>query len=319
MRILFDPTSIPEIQKSVVTIGNFDGVHRGHISLIHKVIERAHTHKAVSVAITFEPHTRLVLGNEPMALLTTFKEKCLLLEHTGLDYLICISFSKAFASKTHEEFLSDTLLGTLKACEIVVGSNHSFGKNKSGDENFLQNAMSRMHFNLFVADLESSFGALVSSTTIRQAIITGDMAHAIELLSHPYLLIAERIAGLGIARTMGFPTVNFAYPPAVKVLPPPGVYAAELLFKGTVQFGAFYMGDCPTFEGRTAHGEFHSLQYKEPLPNVSEEGCIVMHSFIRPDEKFDNPALLTAQIAKDITSITTFFSQEKKNADQQRA
>jgi riboflavin kinase / FMN adenylyltransferase len=315
MYILEQHEKLPENVCSVVSVGNFDGVHHGHQRLIKEVVTRAKLHSCASVLITFDPHTRQVLNPDLfIQLLTTFHEKALLIEKEGIDYLVRIPFTPEFSHQSPEYFIENVLYKQLHAAEWVMGEGHGIGKDRIGTKNFLHKLLCKYHIIPFTADLLMHSETIVSSTQIRVNIVQGRIAEAIEMLGYPYLIASMRIPGLKIGTQLGFPTLNFAGPPSQKVLPPTGVYAAELEYNGQFWPGALYFGDCPTFTDRTTHLEFHALSTDGHFPEIGEEGMIWLHSFIRNDRAFPTKEELTQQIENDVKMIKHFFNEERRHA-----
>lgn len=187
MKVVWGFNNPPLIRNGVATVGSYDGVHRGHRILLDEVVQRAKESNGESVVLTFEPHPRITLGNdEGLRLLSTFEEKCLLLEQVGIDYVVVIPFDEAFSRLSREEFIDDYLVGKLGIKQLIVGYNHHFGHNKAGDHSFLVE-----HGALEVVEVAqyTDNGNKVSSTTIRKAVGEGDMALARQLLGHTYIII----------------------------------------------------------------------------------------------------------------------------------
>ena len=297
--------------KSVLSIGNFDGIHLGHTFLIKKVIERAHVHNAASVIITFEPHTRAFLHyDQTPPRLTTFEEKALVLRDLDIDYLICIPFNKQLADLSAEDFIRNILIKQCNVVEWVMGENHMFGKDRKGDYKFLHNLADKNHFSVFTIGLHADNGTTASSTKIRTLIGESRIDEAVSVLGHAYPIYAERIRGMRKGFELGYPTLNFKCPSSEKVIPPPGVYAAEVEFRDIKLVGALYFGNCPTFENREYHFEFHSLDTIRYDPGIHTKVALWLHSFIRPDETFASEEQLVKQIQIDINSIKQFFKKE---------
>ena len=187
MRVVWGFDNPPALHYGVATVGSYDGVHRGHRILLDEVVRRAKECGGESVVLTFEPHPRITLGNdEGLRLLSTFEEKCRLLEQTGIDFVVVIPFDEAFSRLSREEFTDDYLVGKLGIKELVVGYNHHFGRNKEGNHSFLQQygALRTVE----VAQYTDN-GGKISSTVIRKAMAEGEMAQARQLLGHPYIII----------------------------------------------------------------------------------------------------------------------------------
>lgn len=214
MKVVWGFDNPPMIRNGVATVGSYDGVHRGHRILLDEVVRRAKASDGESVVLTFEPHPRITLGNdEGLRLLSTFEEKCRLLEQVGVDYVVVIPFDEAFSRLSREEFIDDYLVGKLGIRELVVGYNHHFGHNKEGNHSFLL-----QHGALQVVEVAqyTDNGNKVSSTTIRKAVGEGDMALARQLLGHTYIII-------GIADDDGVVTTD-----RYKLLPSDGHYACTI-------------------------------------------------------------------------------------------
>ena len=204
----------PLIRNGVATVGSYDGVHRGHCILLNEVVQRAKESDGESVVLTFEPHPRITLGNdEGLRLLSTFEEKCRLLEQMGVDYVVVIPFDEAFSRLSREEFIDDYLVGKLGIKQLIVGYNHHFGHNKEGNHSFLL-----QYGALQVVEVAqyTDNGNKVSSTTIRKAVGAGDMALARQLLGHSYIII-------GMADAEGVVATD-----KYKLLPSDGRYACTI-------------------------------------------------------------------------------------------
>ena len=189
MRVVWGFDNPPALHYGVATVGSYDGVHRGHRILLDEVVRRARECGGESVVLTFEPHPRITLGNdEGLRLLSTFEEKCRLLEQTGIDFVVVIPFDEAFSRLSREEFTDDYLVGKLGIKELVVGYNHHFGRNKEGNHSFLQQygALRTVE----VAQYTDN-GNKVSSTTIRKALADGDLSAVRQRLGHTYIIIGK--------------------------------------------------------------------------------------------------------------------------------
>ena len=214
MKVVWGFDNPPQIRNGVATVGSYDGVHSGHRILLDEVVRRAKACEGESVVLTFEPHPRITLGNdEGLRLLSSFDEKCRLLEQVGIDYMVVIPFDKSFSQLSREEFIDDYLVGKLGLKQLVVGYNHHFGHNKEGNHSFLL-----QHGGLEVVEVAqyTDNGNKVSSTTIREALAEGDFALARQLLGHPYIII-------GMADAEGVVSTD-----KYKLLPTTGRYACTI-------------------------------------------------------------------------------------------
>ena len=239
MKIINECGALPRGLRTVATIGNFDGVHRGHARLIARTAELARGAGAASAVVTFRPHTRSVVYPElSTMLLTTLYEKTALMAEMGVDYVFLVDFDEKFRDMEQEEFIEKILAGQLGAAGWVMGEGHHVGRNRAEGKKNLHFVCGKYHINIFTEPLEVSGGAVISSTHIRALVSEGRMAEAAAMLGRPYLIAAERARGLNIAEKLGSPTMNFKMPEAGKVIPTAGVYAAEIEVRGVGDNGA---------------------------------------------------------------------------------
>ena len=219
MKVIRGFDNPPVLGYGVATVGSYDGVHCGHRILLDEVVRRAKTGGGESVVLTFEPHPRITLGNdEGLQLLSSFEEKCALLEQVGVDYVVVIPFDEAFSRLSREEFIDDYLVGKLGIKELIVGYNHHFGHNKAGDYSFL---VERGALKVVEVAQYTDNGNKVSSTTIRQALAEGNLTLARQMLGHPYIII-------GIADAEGKLATD-----RYKLLPTDGTYSCTVNGKTT--------------------------------------------------------------------------------------
>ena len=214
MKVIRGFDSLPPLHEAVVTVGSYDGVHCGHRILLDCVERKAREYGGESVVVTFEPHPRITLHKaDGLRLLTTLGEKVLLLERFGVDCVVVIPFDEAFSRLSREEFLDDYIINRLHARALVVGYNHRFGRDNEGDYPFLSRTAG-----IEVVEVKQHLvGAeKVSSTLVRKALERGDMAAAVRLLGHPYVV-------MGVADGRGTITVD-----RYKLLPPAGEYLAKV-------------------------------------------------------------------------------------------
>lgn len=213
MQLIYGFDNIPQLHHAVVTVGSYDGLHKGHQILISRLIDRAKSRGGVSVVLTFEPHPRITLcQDENLKLLTSLEEKQLLLERMGVDYLLVIPFDRAFSQLSNQQFVQNYIIGKLGAEEMVIGYNHHFGRDKSGDYNYL--CSSQPALAVTQVEQQTVESDKVSSTVIRGVISDGDMAAAARLLGHNYIVV-------GNTDVYGTLTTD-----RYKLLPPPAEYSA---------------------------------------------------------------------------------------------
>ena len=312
MRIIrFDDRTKIDVS-TVAALGNFDGVHNGHRVLIEKVVRRARQLRVKSCIITFEPHTREVVQKSCVIKLTTTAEKMILFENLDVDICVIIPFDEELAKTPKEEFKSEILQKRFNCVEFISGKNQHYGY-----KNFVHLQKST-HFhrgkNDFTDSVISLYGennATVSSTEIRKLLLAARVDEAVNLLGHPYLIMGARIRGERLGSVMGYPTLNFTSPSAMeKIVPPSGVYVAEVQYCGYSLKGCLYYGDCPTFGNRQLHLEFFSLDEIISEPAVGGECALWLHRFIRRDRKFGSKEELVEQINADVEIIKRYFFKE---------
>ena len=295
-------------QPTVVSMGNFDGVHMGHRILLEKLVNRAQQLRVASMVVTFEPHTREVVLGEKVARLSTSQEKARLLESFGVDFLVEIEFTPEYVSYSKDEFQREVLVKQLGMIEFVQGEDHRFGS--TDEKKRLDTSQSGVGDTILstAIKLYGENGVVAGSREIRAHLAKGEVEEAVTMLGHPYLIIAQRIRGEQIASKNGYPTLNFATSPLdTKIIPPAGVYAAEVRYGEQKLKGCLYYGDCPTYGNRTAHFEFFSLDLVTVDPEVNEECELWLHVHIRPDHAFSSTQALVTQITLDVETIKSYF------------
>jgi len=228
---LDDDSSLPpNVTATALTVGTFDGVHRGHLDLIGRLVARAHDLSLPSIAVTFEPHPLAVVN--PAAappLLTVGDEKLEVLAETGLDDLAVVAFTPALAALSAEDFVMRVLCGRLRMRDLLIGHDHGLGRERAGTADVLTALGASHGFGVGVVDpVSSTDGRWISSTMIRRAVAGGDLTHATEFLGRPYSIAGTVVPGAQRGRALGFPTLNLSQPPERKLLPPDGVYAVRV-------------------------------------------------------------------------------------------
>ncbi|NWF92359.1 MAG: bifunctional riboflavin kinase/FAD synthetase [Syntrophaceae bacterium] len=287
----------------VVTLGNFDGVHLGHQRIFERLREEAERIRGEAVVITFEPHPLKVLFPEhPFPLLTPFKKKMFLIERTGIERVLCIEFSSAFAEISPEKFVRDILIQKVNVKKIVVGYNYRFGKGKSGDIQTLKQICELFHIGLEVVEALTVEDTIVSSSKIRDLIKKGEVEMASKLLGRDHLIIGRVIEGSKRGHGLGFPTANLET--ADELYPKVGVYAVDVIWKDLSFNGVANVGFNPTFAPTPAAKkndltlEVYLLDFDQDI--YGEEIQVGFKKRIRDEVRFDSPSHLIDQIRKDI-------------------
>ena len=221
MRVFRDLNSLPFFKNSVITIGTFDGVHKGHQKLISRINELAAQNNGESIIITFHPHPRIVINpqDKSLRLLNTIDEKIQLLEKYAVDNLVIVPFSRDFSEQTAEDYISNFLVKNFQPKNIVIGYDHKFGRNRNGDYHLLEKMKACFGYSMEEISKETLDKIGISSTEIRQALKIGDVKHANELLGHNYTLTGMVVRGLQNGRKIGFPTANLQINDEYKLIP----------------------------------------------------------------------------------------------------
>lgn len=314
MNIFRDISSLPVFRNAVVTIGSFDGVHRGHQRLLKRIKRLALHYGGESVVVTFDPHPRQILSpqDNTLKLLTTTEEKLIYLQECGIDNVVIVPFTIEFSLIGPREYVERFLIDKFKPRCLVVGYNHCFGRNRQGNFHLLQSYAQQGAFDLVRIEKQEIDHIDVSSTKIRNALLSGDIQTGNTLLHHPYRISGKVIRGRMVGRSLGYPTANIEPPVAIKLIPSPGVYAAFVHWDQVTFEAMLYIGTRPTFDA-TDTGisiEAHVLGFNQQI--YGENIDIDIISFIRHDMALSSPDALRAQMQKDELEIKTRLRQYKK-------
>lgn len=285
------------LRNPVVTLGNFDGVHLGHQRIFEKVKEEAGKIGGESVVVTFEPHPLKILSPEQCPpLLTPFKKKMMLIEETGVEKVLCIQFTRAFAELSPVEFVKSVLVDKIEAKKIIVGYNYRFGRGKSGDVESLKENCALFGVDVEVVDALRVTDTIVSSSKIRELIRDGEVEKASKLLGRDYPVIGRVIEGTKRGRALGFPTANLEM--AEELYPKPGVYAVRVNWHCRRFNGLANIGFNPTFDAKVVSLEVHILNFDREI--YGEELQVYFTERIRDEIRFPSTEGLINQIRKDI-------------------
>jgi len=232
----------------VVTLGIFDGVHRGHKTLLESLVMRAREAQGESVVITFSPHPRLVLKQKRVNLsfLTTIEEKKQLLENANIDHLVIIEFSKKFSKIKACDFINEILLKKIRTKHLIIGYNHHFGRSGDGDFNTIKRCAESLDFKVEQVQGYHTEEGAISSSLIREALLGGRLDEANRWLGYNYSLSGTIVEGRKIGRSIGFPTANIEPDYKYKLIPANGVYAVEVYLESTRHIGMLSIGSNPT-------------------------------------------------------------------------
>jgi riboflavin kinase/FMN adenylyltransferase len=289
----------PYVKDTVITVGTFDGVHRGHRDVIERLVSRSRALKIPSVLVTFDPHP-LEIVNPAAAplLLTTHDEKLEVLAETGIDYMAVVPFTARLAEYSAEDFVELVLRRCFRMRELLIGYDHGFGRQRAGNVAVLQTLGERDGFQVQVVDpVATSDGRSVSSTSIRRAIAGGDLERAAESLGRPYSVSGQVVQGAQRGRTIGFPTLNLGAPPNRKLLPPEGVYAVRVQTPVGPVGGMMNLGPRPTFGDSTTSLEAHLFDTSGDFYGANVRLDFVAR--LRETRKFASAEHLSAQLQHD--------------------
>lgn len=283
-------------EDSVIALGNFDGVHKGHMELINKAVARADDLNIKSSILLFNEHTDNLIKVGKKDIITTNQTKFEILENLGVDIIYLINFTREFMAYTPKMFLKDFLADNLKIRGVVVGYDYTYGFKKSGDVDFLLENKD-LFDTIDVINQISSHGEKISSTLIRNLIEEGRIKEANDLLSRPYKLIGEIIHAKGLGKKMGYPTANLKLVDNF-VIPRYGVYDTDIIINGERFKASTNIGTNPTVEHDGIKIEAHILDFDRDIYWEIVE--LELLDFVRPELKFDSIEELFDQIAKDV-------------------
>jgi riboflavin kinase/FMN adenylyltransferase len=288
---------------SAVTVGVFDGVHRGHKAILDLLIGEADRRGLRTIALTFDPHPDQVVRSKAVPLLSTIEERVELLRLCGAQEVKVLKFDGRLRETPHEVFVQDTLVGGLGCRLLVVGPSFALGKGRAGTAQALKDLGGRLGFEFRQADPVVVGGRTVSSSWIREEIGAGRIELAAELLGRPYRLRGRVVTGAGRGRKIGFPTANVGLPPG-KLAPGPGTYAGAVSVRGERRPAAVNIGFRPTFRDAPERGltiEAHILDFSGQIAGEPIE--LVMLARLRDERHFGEPSALARQIEQDVTDV----------------
>jgi riboflavin kinase / FMN adenylyltransferase len=296
-------------KNTVLTLGTFDGIHPGHLKIIDKLVDCSKEKGYRNVVITFHPHPRTVLSSSnDVKMLTTQEERRNLLEKHGVENFLTINFTKEFSSLTAEEFIYDYLINGIGLSEIVLGHDHHFGKDRSGNVELLKKIGVKEKFSVTTVDAFYINDEVVSSTRIRNAISKGDLARANSLLGRNYSFSGSIIGGDKRGRELGFPTANIKLSSQEKLLPAIGIYAVRVFLENENHIGLLSIGRRPTFyNAGELVAEVYLYNFNREI--YGENVTIELVERLRGEEKFNSAAELINQMNKDKENGLKIFNK----------
>lgn len=299
---------LPKHHGCVLTIGNFDGVHRGHAEVVGNLVKRAQHLGLPAVAMTFEPQPQeLFAGDNAPARLSLLADKMQLLGELGIERLLCVNFNPRFASMQPEQFIEELLVNKLGVKYLVVGDDFCFGQKRRGNFDMLCKAGEKFGFAVVSTQSFLVGDQRVSSTMIRKALATGNLEQARRLLGHPYVMSGRVAHGQKIGRTIGFPTANIAL--KRKVVPIKGVFAVRLWWQGgDVYDGVANIGYRPTVQGQNCQLEVNLFDFHDNL--YGKKVFVELVAKIRDEKPFQSLEALKQQINYDVDEAKALLSKD---------
>lgn len=300
MQIFTDKDNNLNLENSIVTIGTFDGLHAGHQKIISLLKIKGEELGLNSVVITFYPHPRTVVAKDyNIKLLTPIEEKKKLFENFGINSLLIVDFTQEFSTKTYKDFFEEILIKTVNAKHLVIGYDHKFGKDRNGNIEKLTEYTKEYNIGLTIVDAEEVNSATVSSTKIRNALLSGDVETTTNMLGRYYFLEGVVVEGAKRGRTLGFPTANLGLKEDNKLVPCNGVYFVKVKFDKSTHYGVANIGLRPTFN-----------HVKEPITEVfildfnkdvyGEKITVEFVKRMRDEKKFSSKEELENRIKLDV-------------------
>lgn len=285
----------------VVTLGIFDGVHLGHKALLQSLVSRAQENKGDSVVITFNPHPRMILPckNEDFSLLTTLDEKKRLMESLRIGHLIIIQFNREFSKLSARDFIEKIIVDRIKTRHLIIGHDHRFGKHGEGDYHTIHKCGESFGFRVEqIAQIYTAEG-IISSSSIRDALLSGKLDIANKWLGYNYSLSGKIVKGRQLGRSLGFPTANIRPEDKNKLIPKDGVYAVEVQTESEFKPGMLSIGTNPTISKTTTRRsiEVHIFDFERNI--YDREIKVIFRYRLRDEIKFENIEQLTEQIKLD--------------------
>ena len=297
MKIVREFENYTENTPKVLSLGMFDGVHFGHISIINLLKSVAQENNLETAILTFWPHPRKVFNpNDEIKLLNTLNEKLNLLENANLDVVFLKSFDENFRNLTGEEFVRQILIEKLNVKHIIIGHDHVFGKNKSGNFELLQKLSKELDFVVQQLDAVKEGEFNISSTKIRNCLANGNIIGANKMLGYHYSVSGKVIDGKKLGRTIGYPTANIEVD-ELKLLPKKGAYIVEVYVKNKFYKGMLSIGTNPTVNGDKLTVEVYILDFNKDI--YDEEITVKFRDFLHEEIKFESLEKLIERLDED--------------------
>lgn len=293
---------------TVVTVGTFDGVHRGHWAVLHELAAEGQRRGLPTVLVTFDPHPlRIVRPADAPLLLSTPAEKVDALQHSPVDYVALLRFTPVLAGYSPRRFVEEILIARLAMRHFVIGYDHGFGRGRSGDVDTLRAIGAELGFEVDVVEPVQEQGAPLSSSVIRRLLAAGDVAAAASALGRPYAMTGTVVRGEGVGRRLGFPTANLQLDHEDKLLPREGIYAVRAELHGRRLDGVLHLGPRPTFPGLAPSIELHLFDFQGDL--YGERVHVEFAGRIRDVNRFASTEALVAAMVEDCVAARAVLGE----------
>jgi riboflavin kinase/FMN adenylyltransferase len=291
---------LPAFRNAVITIGTFDGVHMGHRQIIQKLKEEAAAINGETVIITFHPHPRKIVSSAILGirLINTLDEKISLLEQIGVDHLVIVPFTEAFANQPAEDYIRDFLVKKCKPHTIIIGYDHRFGRDRQGDYLLLEERAPAYNYSLKEIPKHILDNISISSTNIREDILHNRIETANKLLGYEFFFSGEVVHGDKLGRQLGYPTANLKINNEEKIIPGNGIYAVYGELEGSNRYkGMMSIGFRPTVDGKKRVIEVNLFDFNEQI--YGRELRVYVKKYLRAEVKFESLEKLVKQIDLD--------------------
>jgi len=302
MAVFYNTDELKSFNNAVITIGTFDGVHLGHLTILQQVVAHAKELGGESIVLTFEPHPRkLLFPDQPIRIITPLEEKIKLITQAGIDHVFVVPFTASFAALSAEAYIKDFLVKYLHPKGIVIGYDHQFGHDRAGNITLLQAYENELGYKVYEIPAKQIEDAAISSTKIRNALTAGHVADAGKMLGRHYSLIGTVVSGAQLGRTLGFPTANVKPVDAEQIIPGNGVYAIKAVTAGETFNGMMNIGIRPTVSNELSlHIEAHLFDFNKDIYNQPIE--IIFAERLRDEQRFPSLDALKEQLGNDVVN-----------------
>ena len=299
MAVFFNIHELPAFRNAVLTVGTFDGVHKGHKAILQEVVNHARAMDGESVLLTFEPHPRkLLFPNQPLGIITPLQQKLQLITEAGIQHIVVVPFTREFANLSAQEYIENFMVGIFHPYSIIIGYDHRFGNDRKGDIRLLEKHEQDYQYELIEIPAQLIDDATVSSTKIRNAITDGKVEEAAHMLGRNYSFSGRVVHGNKLGRTLGYATANLEPEEREQIIPAMGIYAIQAMHNGTRYNGMMSIGYNPTVtDKKELKIEANLFDFDKDIYGETLEIFFVKK--LRDEQKFESLEALKAQLHKD--------------------